>query len=104
MESKGTPRRVILSKRPPPDAPRQVEVQKPFESSIDPEKKEIIGKVYFDDRTSYRNIRDTWKHAREIDPSIKLKEVSHWKAELRPRKTQVSGYNSFIANAPFQEF
>ena len=104
MESKATPRRIALSKRPPPDAPRHVEVQKPFESSIDPEKKDVIERVYFDDMTGHRSIRDTWKQAREIDPNIKLKDVSHWKAELEPRNIQVAGYNSFIANAPFQEF
>ena len=30
--------------------------------------------------------------------------MSQWKAELQPKKTKVSGCNSFIANAPFQEF
>ena len=44
------------------------------------------------------------KQARDIDPDINLKDVSQWKAELEPRKTQVAGYNSFIANAPYQEF
>ena len=83
---------------------KPVYVPKAHESSIDPEKKEIIEKIYFDDRTGYRSVRDTWKKAREIDPSIKLKDVSQWKAELEPRKTQVSGYNSFIPKAPFQEF
>jgi len=79
-------------------------VPKPPESSIDPEKKDIIERIYFDDRTGYRSVRDTWKNAREIDPNIEPKDVSQWKAELQPRKTPVSGYNSFIANAPFQDF
>jgi hypothetical protein len=81
-----------------------VEAPKQFESSIDPKKKEIIERVYFDDLTSYRSIKDTWKQARKIDPDIKLQDVSQWKAELEPRKTDVAGYNSFIANAPYKEF
>ena len=85
MESEAKPKRRITSKRPPPSAPKQeVEAPKQFESSIDPKKKEIIEEVYFDDLTGYRSIRDTWKQAREIDPDIKLQDVSQWKAELEP--------------------
>ena len=105
MESEAKPTRRITSNRPPPSAPKQeVEAPKQFESSIDPKTKEIIEEVYFDDLTGYRSIRDTWKQAREIDPDIKLQDVSQWKAELEPRKTRVAGYNSFIANAPYQGF
>ena len=91
MEFEAKPRRRILSERSLPNAPKQVEVPKPPESSIDPEKKDIIERIYFDDRTGYRSVRDTWKNAREIDPNIEPKDVSQWKAELQPRKTQVSG-------------
>jgi len=76
-------------------------VPKPHESSIDPEKREIIENICFNDRTGYRSVRDTSKKETDIDPSIKLKGVSQWKAELQPKKTQVSGYNSVIANVPF---
>jgi hypothetical protein len=103
MESKDTPRRRITSKRPPPSAPEQeVEAPGEFKSSIDPKQKEIIERVYFDDLTGYRSIRDTWKQAREIDPDIKLKDVSQWKAELEPRKTQVAGYNCLLQTHPIR--
>ena len=86
MESKYTPRGRITSKIPPPSAQKQeVETPGQSKSSIDPKKKEIIERVYFDDLTGYRSIRDTWKQAREIDPDIKLQDVSQWKAELEPR-------------------
>ena len=43
---------------------KPVYIPKPHESSIDPEKKEIIENIYADDRTGYRSVRDTWKKAR----------------------------------------
>ena len=61
---------------------QEVEAPGQYKSSIDPKKKDIIQRVYFDDLTGYRSIRDTWKQAREIDPDIKLKDVSPWKAKL----------------------
>jgi hypothetical protein len=64
------------AKIPQSDQKQEVEAPKEFESSIDPEKKETIEEIDFDDRTGYRSIRDTWKQAREIDPDIKLKDVS----------------------------
>ena len=62
MESKDTPSRRITSKRPPPSVQKQ-EVKAPgdFKSSIGLKKKEIIEKVYFDNLTGYRSIRDTWR-------------------------------------------
>ena len=101
MESKDTPMRIITSKRSPPSVQKQeVEALGEFKSSIDPKEKEIIEKVYFDDLSGYRSIRDTWRQARKIGPDIKLQDVSQWKAELEPRKTDVAGSNSLIANEP----
>ena len=50
MESKDAPRRRITSKIPPPSVQKQeVEAPGEFKSSIDPKKKGITEKVYFDD-------------------------------------------------------
>ena len=44
------------------------------------------------------------KQARAIDASITEKTVKDWKATLEAKKTKDNGYNSFIANDPFEEF
>ena len=44
------------------------------------------------------------KEARAIDASITEKTVKDWKATLEAKKTKDSGYNSFRANDPFEEF
>ena len=63
----------------------------------------IIEKVYHSEH-GYRSIRETWKEAKKLDATIKEQDVKDWKADYEPRKKQVQGYNSFIANKPFEEF
>ena len=67
-------------------------------------KRAIIEKVYYDDETGYRSIRETWKAAKALDKSIKEQDVKDWKARTEAQKKQVHGYNSFIASKPYEEF
>jgi len=63
----------------------------------------VIEKVYHSEN-GYRSIRETYKEAKKLDATIKEQDVKDWKANYEPRKKEVQGYNSFIANKPFEEF
>ena len=71
-----------------------------------PEQKRIatIEKVYYDNETGYRNLKETWKAAKLLDKSITENDVKKWKASLEAQKKQVSGYNSFIPLKAYEEF
>ena len=66
-----------------------------------PDKDKIISSVYHD---FYGSIKDTFNDAKKKDPSIKYDDVKEWFAKNFVRKKNLSGYNSFIANEPFEEF
>ena len=55
----------------------------------------IIKRVYFDSG-ALGSIKRTLKEAREIDPSIKEKDVKSWKDRNIQRRINLRGYNSFI--------
>ena len=97
MEPEGKAvKKIATKKTADPDYKKKEDEQK---QNID-----IIEQVYFNDHTGYRSIQETLKQARAIDASITDKTVKVWKATLEAKKTKDSGYNSFIANAPFEEF
>ena len=50
------------------------------------------------------SIESTFKDAKAKDPSIKLSDVQAWMKKNVERKTQIRGYNSFIADKPYEEF
>ena len=75
------------------------DVRTPAQRRID-----AIEKVYYDNNTGYRNLKETWKAAKAIDASVKEKDVKEWKERLEAQKKQVPGYNSFIASKPYEEF
>jgi hypothetical protein len=52
----------------------------------------------------YGSIKDTFTRARAIDKSIKLEDVRNWFAKNQVRKGNLRGYNSFIAQEPYQEY
>jgi uncharacterized protein YjdB len=56
---------------------------------------ETIEKAY---NEFFGNIRDTYIQAKEKDPSIKLDDVKKWFEKNKVRKTNLAGYNSFIAD------
>ena len=64
-------------------------------------KDDIISKVYND---LYGSIKDTYNHARKIDKRIKYDDVKTWFDKSFVRKTNLKGFNSFIAHEPYQEY
>ena len=61
----------------------------------------IIENVY---NNFYGSIKDTLNDARKVDPSIKYDDVRRWFEKNHIRKTNLRGYNSFIASKPKQEY
>ena len=59
-------------------------------------KDDIIEKTY---NEFYGSITNTLRDARKIDPSIKYLDVKDF-----TRKTNLKGYNSYIANFPHEEY
>ena len=90
MEAAPEVRKAIIGKQ---------DVRTPKQRRID-----VIEKVYYNNVTGYRNIKETWKAAKAIDASITEKDVKEWKQRLEAQKKQVPGYNSFIASKPYEEF
>ena len=61
----------------------------------------IIEKVYND---FYGSIKDTYTDAKKIDKSITYDDVRNWFQKNSVRKTNLRGYNSFIADHVKHEF
>jgi hypothetical protein len=66
-------------------------------------KNDIIAKVFYNE-SGYGSVAATLAEAKKYDASITTKDVSDWKARNTERKTNLRGYNSFIANKHFEEF
>lgn len=66
-------------------------------------KNDIISKVYYDE-AGYGSIASTLADAKKYDPTITYEDVKKWKEGHAERKTNLKGYNSFVANKPFEEF
>ena len=64
-------------------------------------KKEIIDKVYQD---FYGSIKQTYEEAKKIDPTIKYDDIKKYFEQNRVRRTNLKGYNSFIADHYKQEY
>ena len=65
------------------------------------DKKEIISNV---SNEFYGSIKETLKDAQKKDPSIKYADVKHWFETSLKRKTNLRGYNSYIADYPHHEY
>ena len=59
-------------------------------------KNDIIKNVYYD-RSGFGNIKNTFDDARKIDNTIKIDDVKQWFKENLEKKTQLKGFNSFVA-------
>ena len=66
-------------------------------------KNEIISKIY-NDPAGFGSNASTLVEAKTYDPTITLKDIQDWKFKNTERKTNLKGFNSFIAEKPFQEF
>ena len=67
------------------------------------DKNQIISKIYLDP-AGFGSNASTLTEAKKYDPTITLKDVQEWKNKHTERKTNLKGFNSFIAEKPFQEF
>ena len=74
MEAAPGVRRAIVGKQ---------DVRTPAQKRID-----VIEKVYYDNVTGYRNLKETWKAAKAIDATIKEKDVKEWKERLEAQKSK----------------
>ena len=66
-------------------------------------KDKIIAQVY-NDPLGFGSNRNTLKDAGKIDPSITLQDIIKWKESNTERTTQLKGYNSYVANAPYEQY
>ena len=64
-------------------------------------KKDIIEKVYND---YYGSIKQTYEEAKKIDPTVKYDDIKKYVEQNRVRRTNLKGYNSFIADHFKQEY
>ena len=69
--------------------------------SDNPDKNTTIAQVYGE---FFGSVADTLRDARKKDPSIKLQDVKDWFAKNFVRKTNLRGYNSYVANYAHQEY
>ena len=66
-------------------------------------KEDIISKTYFD-KSGFNSIKNTFNDVRKIDKTITLDMVQSWFRGNVEKKTQLKGYNSFVAPYPYYEF
>jgi hypothetical protein len=64
-------------------------------------KDDIIENIY---NEFYGSIQNTLKDARKIDPKIKYEDVKEWYEKNLTKKKNLKGYNSYIADYPYQEY
>ena len=67
------------------------------------EKDNIIAKIYFDP-AGYGSVNQTLKEAKAYDNTITYDYVKDWIARHTERKTNLKGFNSFIASEPHEEY
>ena len=66
-------------------------------------KEDTIAKVYYD-FGGFGSIAKTLADATKIDPTITQKDVQRWRDQNLQRKTNVRGYNSFVASKAQEEY
>ena len=66
-----------------------------------PEKDKIISKIYHE---FYGSINNTYLDARKEDKTITYDDVKKWFDKSFVRKTNLKGYNSYVAHHAFEEF
>ena len=66
-------------------------------------KEEIIKHSYYD-LAGFGSIKDQLKSAQARDKSITLNDIKEWRNKNLEKKTQLKGYNSFIADHAKQEY
>ena len=67
------------------------------------DKNKIISKVY-NDKSGFSSIKNTLDDARKIDKSININDVKQFFNANVEKKTNLKGYNSFVAPNPYYEY
>ena len=65
------------------------------------DKNDIIAKAY---NEFYGSVKDTYNLAKKSDKSITLAEVKKWFDGNFARKTNLRGFNSYVAQKPYEEY
>ena len=66
-------------------------------------KEEAISRAYYD-LSGFGSNKSTLEDAKHFNSDVTLQDVREWKSRNVERKTNLRGYNSFIAEKPYQEF
>ena len=66
-------------------------------------KNKTISKIY-KDLSGFGSIKQTFEEARNKDKTITLNDVKEWKEKNIVRKTNLKGYNSYIAAEAREEY
>ena len=67
------------------------------------DKASIIEKAYRDP-AGFGSLQNTFKEVRKVDPSITIGQVQEWIAKNTHRKTNLTGFNSYVSPGPKQEY
>ena len=67
------------------------------------EKDSVIDKIYHD-KAGFGSMKTTLDDARKIDKTITMDDVKKWFDKNVERKTNLKGYNSFVASEPKEEY
>ena len=66
-------------------------------------KNSIIKAVYYD-KSGYGSVQTTYNQARRKDDKITIKDVRNWFCTNIENDAKAKGYNSYINNAPYEEY
>ena len=67
------------------------------------DKDSIINKIY-NDPAGFGSMQTTLQDARKIDKTITSDDIKQWFHKNVERKTNLKGYNSFVASEPREEY
>lgn len=66
-------------------------------------KNDVISKIYFD-KAGYGSIKTTFEDAKKKDKTITIEDVKDFFDKSVEKKTNLKGYNSFVAPYPYYEY
>ena len=67
------------------------------------DKSKVISAIYYDP-SAFGTVAQTYKEAKAKEPTIKYNDVVEWFKQNVERKTQLKGYNSYVASARRDEY
>lgn len=70
---------------------------------LTPEKEALISKIY-SDPAGFGSIKQTFIDVKKRDPKIKYEDVAAWFNKHRNINIKVNRYNSYVANAPKEQY